>query len=123
MAPTGEADRSEDEQGGTEVLEQTAVRQAPVEVYGNRGTSASTADDTPERAETIVGNSTVVVFTDGVAGNVKERGNMLRAITMLRPAGDSNAPTTRAATPAAVMSTALPAPTPGALKGTLNCTS
>jgi hypothetical protein len=116
-------DLGPDEQGGTEVIEQTAVRQAPVKVYGNPGTSASTADDTPERAETIVGNSTVVVFTDGAAGNVKERGRMLRAITMLRPAGDSNAPTTGAATPAAVMSTALPAPAPGALKGTLDCTS
>jgi hypothetical protein len=117
------ADLGPDEQGGTEVLEQTAVRQAPVKVYGNRGPSASTADDVPERAETVVASSTVVVFTDGTAGTVKERARMLRAITMLRPAGDSNAPTAGAATSAAAMSTALPAPAPGALKGTLDCTS
>jgi hypothetical protein len=120
-SPSG--DLGPDEQGGTEVLEQTAVRQAPVKVYGNPGTSASTADDVPERAETIVGDSTVVVFTDGAAGSVKERARMLRAITMLRSAGDSNAPTTGAATSTAVTSTALPAPAPGALKGTLDCTS
>jgi hypothetical protein len=120
-SPSG--DLGPDEQGGSEVLEQTVVRQAPVKVYGNPGSSASMADDVPERAETIVGNSTVVVFTDGAAGNVKERARMLHAITTLRPAGDSNAPSTGAATSAAVTSTALPAPAPGALKGTLDCIS
>jgi hypothetical protein len=120
-SPAG--DLGPDEQGGTEVMEQTVVRQAPVRVYGSQGTSASAADDVPERAETIVGDSTVVVFTDGAAGKATERAHLLHAITMLRPAGDSNAPTTGAAPSAAVTSTALPAPVPGALKGTLDCAS
>jgi hypothetical protein len=115
-------DLGPDEHAGTELLEQTAVRQAPVKVYGNPGTSASTADDVPERAETIVGDSTVVVFTDGSAG-VRERARMLRAIALLRPAGTSNAPTTGAAPSAAAMRAALPAPAAAALKGTLDCTS
>lgn len=93
------------------------MRQAPVTLYGNPGPAQRPQTTCPERAETIVGDSTVVVFTDGAAGKVKERARMLRAITMLRPAGDSNAPTAGAATSAAVTSTALPAAAPGAREG------
>jgi hypothetical protein len=117
------ADLGPGEHAGAEVIAQTTVRQAPVTLYGDSGPSASAADDVPERAETIVGDSTVVVFTDGAAGGAAERARMLRAIAMLRPAGDSNAPTAGAAPSAAVMSAALPAPAAGALRGALECSS
>jgi hypothetical protein len=113
-------DLGPDERAGSQLIEQTTVRQAPVMIYGDPGRSASAADDVPERAETIVGDSTVVVFTDGRARNTGERARMVQAITMLRPAGSSNAPTTGAAS---ATNSALPEPAAGALTGALDCTS
>ena len=68
-----------------------------------------------------MGDSTVVVYTDGSAGKATELNRMLNVIRQLRPAGDSNAPSTKAMSSAAVTGSALPAPNAAAMKGTLTC--
>lgn len=78
-------------------------------------------DSVPERVETVVGDSTIVVDTDGSAGKTAELDRMLNVIRQLRPAGDSNAPATKAMSAAAVTSSALPAPAAAASTGTLTC--
>ncbi len=108
--------------GRPELMDRTVIRNVPVYVYGNSASSVPGADRVPERVESVVGDSTVVIFTDGSKGEA-ESDRMLGVIRALRPAGNSNAPTTRAVPSATIASTDLHAPVPAASNGTLVCNS
>lgn len=110
--------------GGPSILETSTVRGVPVYTFGGDEGSTRHID----RAEALVGSSTVVVYIGGddseTGATVGTRGaslaeRMRHVIAHLRPAGTSNAPDRLAAQ---APSGALPAPAAEVARGLTDCT-
>lgn len=108
------SDLDEDERAGPSLLGRTEIRGVPTYSYGQDG-------GTPDRAEALVGDTTVVVFLgdDAPTTLAAQTEELTAVVSALRPAGDSNHPIAQAES--ANLTQALPAPVAGVESGSLRC--